>query len=297
MRSFLSEFTRDIDKSRTVVVMDEDGLAPPRQYELAPHAIIIRGIGLVLAVVVLTFAVVALTPIRQLIPGYSTDQMRRDAMDNASRLVQLEDSLRLQSEYLSHLRSVVTGAVVDSVLPALTPAPPSDPVGMQPAAVSRTDEEGGAPPAGDAGARALQTRPVAYNPQSVATRAGGISLPTLPPVEGFVTRPYNAQNEHFAVDIAVSEGTSVRSIGDGYVVLADWTQAGGYAVAIQHAGGYVSVYKHNSELLKQVGDRVRGQEPIARSGNTGEVTTGPHLHFELWRDGIPQNPRDYILGW
>lgn len=296
MRSFLSEFTRDIDKSRTVVVMDEDGLAPPRQYELAPHAVILRGVGLVLAVVILTFAVVALTPIRQLIPGYSTDQMRSDAMNNAARLVQLEDSLRLQSEYLSHLRSVVTGAVSDTVLPALTPAPPSTPAEIQTAAEAAGGEsDAGQVTAGEA--RALQTTPVTYASQGGAARAGGISLPTLPPVEGFVTRPYNSRDEHFAVDVAVSEGTSVRSIGNGYVVLADWTQAGGYAVAIQHAGGYVTVYKHNSELLKQVGDRVRAQEPIARSGNTGEVTTGPHLHFELWRDGIPQDPREYILGW
>ena len=301
MRSLLSEFTRDLDQNRTVVVMDEDGLAPPRQYVLAPMALLIRIVGIVLGICLLTFALVALTPIRNLIPGYSTEQMRTDAEQNALRLAQLEDSLGLQIEYMNHLRGLVTGAIVDTTFP---------PMGALPAPVSNRGSENvgqTTPPrstpsgSGDTGniaeARGLQTRRVSYGASASNPGSGGLSLPALPPIEGFVTRPYNGRDEHFAVDIAASEGTSVRSIGDGYVVVADWTQLGGYAIAIQHAGGYLSVFKHNKQLLKRVGERVRSQEPIARTGNTGEVTTGPHLHFELWRDGIPQDPRQYILGW
>ncbi|NNE34547.1 MAG: M23 family metallopeptidase, partial [Rhodothermales bacterium] len=125
----------------------------------------------------------------------------------------------------------------------------------------------------------------------------GENLTVFPPVDGFVTRLLDPTIEHYGVDIAVPEGTVIRSIGDGYVVFADWTHEGGYALAIQHAKGYLSVYKHNQRLLKTAGDRVRSLEPIARSGNTGEVTTGPHLHFELWQNGLAQDPRRYFVEW
>ena len=100
---------------------------------------------------------------------------------------------------------------------------------------------------------------------------------------------------HFGVDIAVDEGSPIRAVGDGYVVFADWTHEGGYVVAVQHADGYLSVYKHNARLLNRVGDRVRSRETVAISGNSGEITTGPHLHFELWRNGLAQDPRTFFV--
>src|SRR5690606_9593669 len=123
-----------------------------------------------------------------------------------------------------------------------------------------------------------------------------VALPALPPVEGFVTRGFDARSGHYAIDIAVEEGTTVRSIGDGYVVFADWTYEGGFALAVQHADGFVTVYKHNERLLKRLGDHVRARDAIAISGNTGEISTGPHLHFELWHNGLAQNPADYLVG-
>ena len=81
------------------------------------------------------------------------------------------------------------------------------------------------------------------------------------------------------------------------MVWADWTQDGGHTIAVQHADGYISIYKHNSRLLKRRGDRVTALEPIAVSGNTGAISTGPHLHFELWRNGLAQGPSAFISGW
>ncbi|MGI9173940.1 MAG: murein hydrolase activator EnvC family protein, partial [Rhodothermales bacterium] len=124
-----------------------------------------------------------------------------------------------------------------------------------------------------------------------------LQWPVQSPVDGFLTRGFDARTGHYGADIAVEEGTLVRSIGDGHVILADWTHDGGYAIAVQHADGYVSVYKHNQRLLKRVGDRVSDREALAVSGNSGEVTTGPHLHFELWNNGLAQDPRYYFIGW
>jgi murein DD-endopeptidase MepM/ murein hydrolase activator NlpD len=125
-----------------------------------------------------------------------------------------------------------------------------------------------------------------------------LSLPVQAPVDtGFPTRRFDAGDGHFGIDLAVSEGTMVRAVGAGYVVLADWTQEGGYTVVVQHSDGYLSVYKHNKRLLKQIGDRVQAREALAVSGNSGQMTTGPHLHFELWRNGLAQDPRPYVTGW
>ena len=81
----------------------------------------------------------------------------------------------------------------------------------------------------------------------------------------------------------------------GYVILSDWTHEGGYAIAVQHSDGYVTVYKHAKQLLKRIGDRVRNREAIAISGNSGEITTGPHLHLEIWHNGLAQDPRYYFV--
>ena len=101
---------------------------------------------------------------------------------------------------------------------------------------------------------------------------------------------------HFAIDIATEAGTMVRSIGDGYVIFADWTYTSGHTIIVQHAEGYLSVYKHNQRLLKRVTDRVGVRESLAISGNSGEYTTGPHLHFEIWNNGLALDPSAYILG-
>lgn len=112
---------------------------------------------------------------------------------------------------------------------------------------------------------------------------------------GVVSRGYDAAAGHFGLDVATRAGTPVRAVGDGYVVFADWTHAGGYTIAVQHPDGYLSVYAHNQRLLRRVGDRVRSREAVALSGNTGAATSGPHLHFELWRDGLAQDPRAFLL--
>ena len=129
---------------------------------------------------------------------------------------------------------------------------------------------------------------------AAAAYLAGLRLPALPPIVGVLSRGYSAEAGHFGLDFAAREGTPVRSIGDGFVVFADWTHAGGFTIAVQHSDGYLSVYKHNQRLLKREGDRVRSQETVALSGNTGAVTSGPHLHFELWREGLAQDPHAYL---
>jgi murein DD-endopeptidase MepM/ murein hydrolase activator NlpD len=101
-------------------------------------------------------------------------------------------------------------------------------------------------------------------------------------------------DKHYALDIVAKTGTPVKTIADGTVILAEWTAETGYVITIQHPNEFISVYKHNGILLKQQGDVVKSGEAIASVGSTGELTTGAHLHFELWNNGFPVNPTDYI---
>jgi murein DD-endopeptidase MepM/ murein hydrolase activator NlpD len=114
------------------------------------------------------------------------------------------------------------------------------------------------------------------------------------PVEGIVSQGFDPRNDHFGIDIVAKKNEPIKSVADGVVVFSSWTLDGGYVLGIQHRADLVSVYKHNSELLKNVGNFVSSGEIVAIIGNTGELTSGPHLHLELWHRGNPVNPEDYM---
>ncbi|RMF56121.1 MAG: M23 family metallopeptidase [Bacteroidetes bacterium] len=301
MFSFLSEFTRDPNGTYTVVVMDEVGLEPPRSYRLRPRRVLLGWAGVTLGLVLMLLALVVLTPLREWIPGYGTTEMQQEARLNALRLAALQDSLQAQQRYLNQLRMLVLGPLDSSLVGEDRPPEPAFAVTGELADVAAEplseDWQDHRQPA-----VSLDILPATGEPTSVAAVAAGarylarLRFPVLPPVHGVLTRGFDARIGHYAIDLAAEEGSVVRSIGEGHVIFADWTHEGGFTLAVQHADGYVSVYKHNQRLLKRVGDRVRDREAIALSGNSGEITTGPHLHFELWHHGLAQDPRLYLVG-
>ena len=296
MWSFLTEMSRPADGPRTVIVLDDEYREQPRQYQLHGRRLLALLGGSALAVAPLLVALLVLTPLRELIPGYGTTSLRREAQQAAARLEALQDSLAVQQQYMMQLRQLLGGrpAATAEAPSAEAPAPSAevDAVPTAPPSENWTDHQQPALPVARQAAAGVPTQTVAAGARYLAS----LTLPALPPVSGFATRGFDARSGHYALDIAVEEGTMVRAIGDGYVIFADWTHEGGYAIAVQHADGYVSVYKHNQRLLKRTGDRVRAREALAVSGNSGEFTTGPHLHFELWDNGLAQDPRSYLVG-
>ncbi len=296
MVSFLKEFTRNADRPRTIIVMDGDQMAEPRRYDILPKRLLWAAGAVAAAVALLVVGLVAVTPVRKILPGYGSVALRQDARLNAVRLASLQDSLRAQTEYMARLQRYFAGDF-----------DPPDSAIIDPASSAAWVDEDELPPpdaSDDWGDHAQPALPVVQMTSSREAAPGAadayvasLRMPVQPPVMGYITRGFNARTGHFAVDVAVQEGSVVRSIGDGYVILADWTQDGGDAIAVQHADGYVSIYKHNQRLLKRVGDKVRDREAIAVSGNTGEATSGPHLHFELWQNGLAQDPRFFTIGW
>ena len=116
----------------------------------------------------------------------------------------------------------------------------------------------------------------------------------FPPVKGGLSSVFNVDTKHYGVDIVIPENSPVHSISEGIVVFSEWTSTTGFVIIIEHLNGLTSIYKHNSSIVKNQGDRVDTGEIIAFSGDTGSLTTGPHLHFELWHQGEPVDPQSYI---
>lgn len=279
-----------------MLVVEDAYAGTPVPFTLRPvHLLTLLG-GSAMLLAVLLVALVLLTPLRELFPGVATEEMRQRARLSSLRVAALEDSLAVQQQYIARLRQLILGEIVPSEEGRVRQESPGETGVMLPEAapVSENWQEHQPPalPVMELIAPATQrVQPAVLRSDPLLQ----LQFPVLPPVAGFMTRGFDARSGHYGIDLAVEAGTVVRSIGSGYVIFADWTQAGGFVIIVQHADGYVSLYKHNQRLLKQVGDRVRDREAIALSGNTGEITTGPHLHFELWRHGLAQDPLNYFV--
>jgi murein DD-endopeptidase MepM/ murein hydrolase activator NlpD len=299
MWSFFADLIRNVGTEQTIVVMDTEGVGKTRRHQVRPSRMLMTWGGSLLGIGGAVALLIAFTPLRTQIPGYGTKEMQENARLNTLRVQALQDSLSAQRKYIQRLRRLITGRVDASS----TPEGATSQSGSGGRARSSGEEE----PSASGEAVEASARPVHRQPAFAPTEGArdgapdalaGLSFPLPPPVtNGFPTRDFDVDTGHYGIDVAVSEGEYIRAVGGGYVVWADWTQDGGYTIAVQHAGGYLSVYKHSKRLLKQLGDRVTAQEPLAVTGNTGAVTTGPHLHFELWQNGLAQGPDSYIAGW
>jgi len=122
-----------------------------------------------------------------------------------------------------------------------------------------------------------------------------VNFVLFPPVNGTISEGYNAKEKHFGVDIVVAKDTPIKAVSDGTVIFSEWTAETGYVIIIEHRHGLISVYKHNAELFKSAGLKVKAGDAIAVIGNSGELSSGPHLHFELWHNGVPLDPVKYIV--
>jgi murein DD-endopeptidase MepM/ murein hydrolase activator NlpD len=295
MWSFLADLVRNVGTEHTIVLMDAEEVGATRRYQVRPSRMVFAWGGSMLLAGLLVALAVVFTPLRTQIPGYGTEEIQESARLNTMRVQALQDSLSAQQEYIDRLRRLITGRV-ESGTPEAEASERDVGAATRPREPGPSGETGGSVQRGIHEQPALAPTPVSGS-SSPAT-LGGLSFPLDPPVtNGFPTREFDVRTGHFGIDVAVPEGEFIRAVGDGYVVWADWTQDGGHTIAVQHAGGYLSVYKHSKRLLKQIGDRVTAQEPLAVSGNSGAITTGPHLHFELWRNGLAQGPDAYIAGW
>ena len=228
---------------------------------------------------------IAYTPIREFIPGYPEGDMRRTMVQNYARLDSLEKELQLRGQYIDNIATIMAGGV------------PEDQTASQDTAIDDAKVQFEKSESDSILRKQIEqeekyTLSVNYNEPSGRDLS---QIHFFSPVKGLVTNSFNAKENHFGTDIVAGDNNVVVSALEGTVTMANWTLKTGWVIQIQHENNILTVYKHNAELLKEVGDHVEAGEAVAIIGNSGELTSGPHLHFELWRNGSPLDPEKYIV--
>jgi Membrane proteins related to metalloendopeptidases len=232
--------------------------------------------------VLLTSVIIIKTPIRNYLPGYLDVEIRQSLIENALKADSLEQKLRAQSHYFDNIHAILRGDInVEDILP------PDSLQGNALINLEKSEETAEFVRNYEGEER--------YNLNLQSTQA---QLPDniafYKPVKGIISSPFDLQKKHYGIDIAAIPKESVLAVLKGTVVFTGFDANAGYVIQIQHSNGFISIYKHNALLLKSQGDAVEAGEAIALVGNTGSLSTGDHLHFELWFRGRPINPQEFI---
>lgn len=231
------------------------------------------------------YSLVAFTSIREMIPGYPDDNVRRTILLNALRLDSLENEIRIRDIYFRNINAIISGEEPDNMLTLVDTSVEYTNIDF-----SKSLE--------DSILRVQIEEEEQYNltvVDDISSSSGLVSIHFFAPIKGHITNKFNAYENHFGTDIVAAPNEVVKATLDGTVIMASWTVETGYVLEIQHANNLISIYKHNAELLKKVGNLVKAGDAIAIIGNSGELTTGPHLHIELWYNGTPIDPEEYIV--
>lgn len=285
MASLRKKISSKIKNRYRLIIRNDENLLERFSLVLTPlNLLILTCVGL-FVFGSLVFVMLAYTPLNHLFPTKSSKYSMQEQYELLQRIDSLETSLnqvKLQSNILS---KILAGEDVDVELPPreTTPEPAIEtPAEVEPAVSQRPEEQ------------VIQvvstTAPLTNRSANAIPQAYSF----FRPLKGIVSDTFNTERKHLAIDIAAKKKAVIKSIQKGSVIFSDWTPGGGHTLVLQHPNEFVSVYKHNAVLLKKVGTFVNAGDAIALVGNSGEHTTGPHLHFELWHKGIPVNPKKYI---
>ena len=248
------------------------------------HAAISAVAGSVILICVITSCLVAFTPVKRVLPGYPSYSTQREAIENAVMVDSLETRMRIMILQLTNISRIIAGQAplpLDSLLSSGN----TDNAKMTAEALNRS---------ADSILRERIDSIEKYSLHPSGTDPGLEGMIFFPPVKGVVTESYSPAKGHPFIDIAVQNNTAVCAVLDGTVIAAYWTDDTGYNIQVQHSNDLISIYKHNTKLLRKVGDRVSAGTTVSLAGDAGSISTGPHLHFELWHKGEPIDPSLYI---
>ena len=271
------------------------------------HVSKLNGFSVLLSVLTILFliasVIIAFTPLRNYLPGYMNSEIRAQVVENALRVDSLQQLVDRQNLYIMNIQDIFSGKVrmfmiyrfcmniqdifsgkvrIDSVqsMDTLTAM-------REDSLMERTKRE--------EEFRRQYEETEKYNLTSITSQPDVDGLIFYRPTRGMISSHFDADKKHYGTDIAANPNESVLATLDGTVILSTYTAETGYLIEVQHNQDFVSVYKHCGSLLKRVGDKVQAGEAIALVGNSGTLTTGPHLHFELWHKGSAVNPEKYIV--
>ena len=278
-----TKITRKLLDKYRLVVLNEETFEERISFKLSRLNVFVLAALSTIILIAFTTVLIAFTPLREYIPGYSSTALKKKATELNYKTDSLQQVLLMNEKYYASIKKVLQGDVStvdfnkDSIIEAVK------------LEASEVDLN---PIAEDSILRQKVDKEDKYNLFDSATSSTNFVL--FPPANGPISEPYNLEDKHFAVDIVVAKDSPIKATADGVVVFAEWTATTGCVIIIEHSYGLISVYKHNASLTKAQGDLVKAGEVIATGGNSGELSTGPHLHFELWNDGYPINPTNFI---
>ena len=238
--------------------------------------------AILLVISVIFVLLLGYTPLRNLIPGKSKTHVQNELIMMIQKADSLEKSLGNYSLYTKNLKKVLSDSVsLDSVQDLFREGFTVKEFDFKPSvedSILRAEVEA--------------EESISLNSNLKEKKLNSFFIK---PVDGLITEGFNKKIGHFGVDVVSKKGAFISSIDDGMVLFSSWTHEFGYVLVIKHQNSFISFYKHNSEVFKSKGDYVKSGETIAIIGNSGKYSTGPHLHFELWKGSSPVNPVNYIL--
>jgi murein DD-endopeptidase MepM/ murein hydrolase activator NlpD len=279
----------------SILVVPNGETRKSRNYEVVPWHLAAGLLAAVALIVTFVLLVLIFTPVGSLVP------ISNPYLENkyGKELVSLSERMNGVMEQLVQLRSYnikLRKALGEDVAETDSLAVGEDQTVLQEIPNTATSEAPGtvSPAVNVAQAEPEQNfHPSNPQPQGVPR----IVFPAIMPVEGYTTRGYDPAHGHFGLDIAAKVGSLVCAAADGYVVFAGWTHDDGYQIILSHNDGFLTFYKHNETLLKSANEFVKRGEPIALLGNSGQTSSGPHVHFEIWKNGTPVDPKLYLLNY
>ncbi|MEI6487694.1 MAG: M23 family metallopeptidase [Bacteroidota bacterium] len=268
-----------------LTIMNDDTFEEQFTLRLTPLGVVILIGSVTIVFTILVISMLAFTSLREYIPGYADVGVRREMIKLALKSDSLEQTISEQNLYMQNISAVLKGE------------PKNDSAQTRPEKGTKPVNAKMSPSSKEVALRKnIESQDQYSLAYATETNKTGISnFFFFTPVKGRITASYSYKEQHFGVDIVAAENEPIKSTLDGTVVLATFSSETGYTITVQHSNNLISVYKHNSVLLKKLGDYVKAGEPIAIIGNSGEQTTGPHLHFELWYNGNAINPQEYMV--
>ena len=274
--------TKLLNKYR-LVILNENTFEEQVSFKLTRLNVFVLSLITSFLLITGTIFLIAFSPLREYIPGYSSTRLSNQANELSYKTDSILDVVSYNEKYYNAIKQVLTGEVrpedfnKDSVDRSIKSE-------MSKVNLSPSNED-----------LALRDEVKKNEKYSISnTNNFDKEYLFIPPVKGKITSKFNFKEKHYAVDVAVDKQAPIKAVSQGIVIFAEWASDTGNVLILKHKSGLISVYKHNEKLLKKQGDFVSAGEVIAIAGSTGELSTGPHLHFELWDQGAPLNPSDYI---
>lgn len=279
-------FKERMRESYRLVIYRSDNFQEVRSFDLSLGSIYVAISMLTILVAIIYFAVFALTPLKKIIPGYGKMEVNPQFIELIESVDALSNQIEAQESYISAVKKLVSIAAdrgEDQDYSVATPA----------AAIKSSNKISPTKPLNNEVSLANSAEDADFKEETeIYLALNGTNV--IAPVDGVTSSSFQPEIRHFGIDILAPKNSPVRAIMDGFVFSSGWDLETGYTLGIQHKGNILSFYKHNSILLKEKGTFVRAGEAVAIIGNTGTLSSGPHLHFELWHNGKPVNPKDFI---